>query len=93
MQIFWVGESDLASYLNMNRCCCASRCASARGAAALRLARALKSFEKLSEWSGRYAEPAENFTACVRVRANYCELPRVLGSKVSQTVGSRTELN
>ena len=44
---------------------------------------------KLDACCGQYIEAAETFRACIRVRANYCELPCVLGSEVSQTVGSQ----
>ena len=45
--------------------------------------------QKLDACCGQYAEAAETFTARACVHANYCELPCVLGSKVSQTVGSQ----
>ena len=67
-----------------------SLCHIARGAAAWRLARARKCFEKLSGRPGRYTEPAETSRACDCARAkNYCELIACIVRNVAKRAGVR----
>ena len=85
---FLARDGAFHRWLSINRCC-AFRCATARGAAAWRLARARKSCKKLSGWSGRCTEPAETSRACDCAPANYCELLACIVRTWPNRAGSR----